>query len=98
MPLYACVACSRDRKNRRLFGGILPERFEDRTDTHDQAVRLLDNFFTIIETQCGRDTRVIIGGMGREHEKSADEFAMLVMDVLEVRREHFYPQISLALL
>ena len=63
--------------------------------THDQAVRLLDNFFTIIETQCGRDTRVIIGGMGREHEKSADEFAMLVMDVLEVRREHFYPQISL---
>ena len=63
--------------------------------THDQAVRLLDNFFTIIETQCGRDTRVIIGGMGREHEKSADEFTMLVMDVLEVRREHFYPQISL---
>ena len=63
--------------------------------THDQAVRLLDNFFTIIETQCGRDTRVIIGGMGREHEKSADEFAMLVLDVLEVRREHFYPQISL---
>ena len=58
-------------------------------------MRLLDNFFTIIETQCGRDTRVIIGGMGREHEKSADEFAMLVMDVLEVRREHFYPQISL---
>lgn len=38
---------------------------------------------------------MIIGGMGREHEKSADEFAMLVMDVLEVRREHFYPQISL---
>ena len=52
-------------------------------------MRLLDNFFTIIETQCGRDTRVIIGGMGREHEKSADEFAMLVMDVLEVRRELF---------
>ena len=52
-------------------------------------------FFTIIETQCGRDTRVIIGGMGREHEKSADEFAMLVMDVLEVRRNIFYPQISL---
>lgn len=60
-----------------------------------EAAALLNNFFSLIETQCGRDTRVIIGGLGREHEKSADAFAMLVMDVLEMRRDHFYPQISL---
>ena len=69
-----------------IIWGNFTGRLKTGRITHDQAVRLLDNFFTIIETQCGRDTRVIIGGMGREHEKSADEFAMLVMDVLEVRR------------
>ena len=63
--------------------------------TKDEAVALLNNSFSIIETQSGRDTRVIIGGMGRRSEKAADSFAMLVMDVLEVRKDHFYPQISL---
>lgn len=72
-----------------IIWGILPERFENRTDYTRSGSAFAGQFFTIIETQCGRDTRVIIGGMGREHEKSADEFAMLVMDVLEVRRNIF---------
>ena len=63
--------------------------------THDQAVRLLDNFFTITEEERGRDTRAIIGGLGRKDEGCADEFDLLVLDVLEGRKFHFYPQVSL---
>ncbi len=60
-----------------------------------EAAALLNNFFTIIETERGRDTRAIIGGLGREHPETADAFAMLVLDVLEMRKGHFYPQVSL---
>lgn len=63
--------------------------------TREEAAALLNDFFSIIETQCGRDTRVIVGGLGREDAESADAFAMLVMDVLELRKDRFYPQISL---
>lgn len=69
---------------------------ENGTISHEEAVRLLDNFFTIIVQERGRDTRCIIGGLGREHVKSADVFDQLIMDVLEVRKyKFFYPQISL---
>ena len=78
---YLCEFYRRDLENGEL--------------THDEAVRLLDNFFTITEEERGRDTRAIIGGVGRKHEKSADQFDLLVLDVLEGRKYHFYPQVSL---
>lgn len=68
---------------------------ENGTLTHDEAVALVDNFFSIIEKERGRDTRAIIGGFGRENPEEADQFALLVLDVLEQRQGHFYPQVSL---
>lgn len=63
--------------------------------THEQAVNLLNNFFSIIDEERGRDTRAIIGGVGRENPQKADEFALLVLDVLDRRLTKFYPQVSL---
>ncbi len=65
------------------------------TVTREEAVRLLDNMFTILHEEHGRDTRVIIGGVGRKDPVASDAFADVVLDVLERRRFCFYPQISL---
>jgi len=77
------------------MGEIYAKSLREGTVTHDEAVALLDNFFSIIEQEAGRDTRAIIGGLGRKDPKVADEFAMLVLDVLEIRQDRFYPQVSL---
>lgn len=74
---------------------IYHKSLEEGTVTREEAILLLDNFFTIIEEERGRDTRAIIGGVGRKNPKLADEFSMLVLDVLELRKYHFYPQVSL---
>lgn len=63
--------------------------------TKKEAVRLVINFFDIIEQEFSRDTRAIIGGKGRTYEKEADEFAMVVLDALEQRPYSWQPQVSL---
>lgn len=65
------------------------------TITRDFAVRMVVNFFDIIEEEFTRDTRAIIGGFGREHEKDADEFALVVLDALDLRPYNYQPQVSL---
>lgn len=65
------------------------------TITRDYAVRLVVNFFEIIEEEFTRDTRAIIGGFGRENEKAADEFALVVLDALDLRPGNYLPQVSL---
>ncbi len=74
---------------------IYHKSLADGTITREEAVCLLDNLFTIIHEEHGRDTRVIIGGVGRENPTLADKFADVVLDVLERRRFCFYPQFSL---
>jgi pyruvate-formate lyase len=59
------------------------------------AIRMVVNFFEIIEEEFSRDTRAIIGGVGRENEKNADEFALVVLEALDLRPLHFLPQVSL---
>lgn len=90
-----CARCVEIGRIDDYMGDFYERDLREGRLTPADAAALLNNFFSIIETQCGRDTRVIIGGLGRAHEESADAFAMLVMDVLEMRKGHFYPQISL---
>lgn len=68
---------------------------EQGTITREFAVKMVMNFFDIIEEEFTRDTRAIIGGFGREHEKNADEFSLVVLDALDERPYHFMPQVSL---
>lgn len=63
--------------------------------TREFAVRMVENFFDIIEKEFWRDTRAIIGGMGRENGANADEFALVVLDALELRPYSYLPQVSL---
>lgn len=63
--------------------------------TREEATKIIDNFFSIIEEERGRDTRVIIGGRGRTNEEACDIFADVVLDVCELRQLKCYPQISL---
>lgn len=77
------------------MGAIYKKSLEEGSVTREEAIRLLNNFFSIIEEEHGRDTRAIIGGVGRDDPQTADEFAMLVLDVLELRKFNFYPQVSL---
>ena len=63
--------------------------------THEYAVRLVVNFFDIIEQELARDTRAIIGGKGRANEKNADKFSYVVLDALDLRPYSFQPQVSL---
>lgn len=63
--------------------------------TRDEAVKLVVAFFDIIEQEFFRDTRAIIGGMGRRFEHDADEFALVVLDALEKRPYNYLPQVSL---
>ncbi|MFZ2539059.1 MAG: pyruvate formate lyase family protein [Oscillospiraceae bacterium] len=65
------------------------------TITRDFAVKMVVGFFEIIEEEFTRDTRAIIGGFGRENEKNADEFALVVLDALDLRPCNFQPQVSL---
>lgn len=78
---YLCQFYRRD-----LANGVL---------TREEAIRLIDNFFTITQEERGRDTRAIIGGLGRKNPELADEFDLVILDVLERRKFAFYPQVSL---
>lgn len=77
------------------MSAIYKKSLREGTVTREEAIDLLDNFFSIIEEERGRDTRAIVGGVGRNNPADADEFALLVLDVLERRKFRFYPQVSL---
>ena len=77
------------------LGDFYVNDIKNHTITRDFAVRLVVNFFDIIEEEFHRDTRALIGGMGRENEASADEFALVVLDALDRRPFSFQPQVSL---
>ncbi len=96
MTVYAL--CGRNVELGRIdnyLGDFYKNDLEQGNITHEEAVVLICNLFEIFECERGRDTRAIIGGLGRDNEESADMFAHLVMDVGEIRVDHFYPQISL---
>lgn len=63
--------------------------------TRGEAVDLVASFFDLVERGIGRDARAIIGGLGRKHEKLADEFALVIMDATIKRDGSYLPQLSL---
>lgn len=71
--------------------------------TRENAVVMVMQFFEMVEHELARDSRAIIGGVGRENVKSADEFALICLDALDRRpmapgsenNFHVLPQLSL---
>jgi pyruvate-formate lyase len=67
-----------------VLGSILCKELNDGTLTWDQALELMQNFYTIIEEEILHfDGRIIVGGMGRADEETADRFAMLAMETTD---------------
>ncbi|WP_159523081.1 pyruvate formate lyase family protein [Sunxiuqinia indica] len=61
----------------------------------EEALELMENFYTIIEEEIWHfDGRIVIGGVGRENEAAADKFAMLAMETTE-RLSLPMPQLTL---
>ncbi len=71
--------------------------------TRQEAVDMVVDLFDMVEKELHRDSRVIIGGVGRQNVKWSDEFALVVLDALAKRPKapssgcnfHILPQVSL---
>lgn len=81
MDDYLCLMYEKDVKENGL--------------TRETAIKYINQFFNIIEEELERDTRVIVGGYGRENGTKADEFGLVILDVLAQRIHHILPQVSL---
>lgn len=80
-----------------MLGHFYSRDLENGILTREEAVRLIVNFFDIIEQEFTRDTRALIGGRGRSYEKDADELALVVLEALDRRPFSWQPQVSLRL-
>jgi pyruvate-formate lyase len=63
--------------------------------TEEEALKVLMSLWNLIkEVNINRDSRIIIGGVGRSNEKNADRFALLAMETTR-RFRNSHPQLSL---
>lgn len=62
--------------------------------THDQALALLLSFYRLMQKIHNRDTRMILGGLGRRNPENADRFALIAMEASAIHGE-MQPQVSL---
>ncbi len=67
-----------------VLGPYLCRDLDAGTLTWEHALKLMQNFYTILEEEIFHtDARITVGGMGRENESEADRFAMLAMETTE---------------
>ena len=64
------------------------------TLTEEEATVMLSSVFQCVDEIYGRNSRVVVGGLGRPDEKAADIMALVIMEA--IRRCHLpFPQLSL---
>ncbi len=61
---------------------------------HDKAMTLLLSFYKLIRKIHNRDTRLIMGGLGRRNEENADRFSLIAMEA-SIKHGEIQPQMSL---
>lgn len=62
--------------------------------THGHALTLLLSFYQLMQQVHNRDTRMILGGLGRRNPENADRFALIAMEASALHGE-MQPQVSL---
>lgn len=78
-----------------VLGPLLVEDLQKGRLLWNQALELMQNFYTILEEEILHfDARIIIGGMGRSNEEAANKFAMLAMEATDSLNLPM-PQVSL---
>ena len=79
------------------LGDYLANDIESGTLDEESAVRLIMDFWDFLSDNSGAyDSRVVLGGKGRENEKTADKFAMLALEATR-RRHEIKPVVTLRL-
>lgn len=62
--------------------------------TKEDAMAMTLSFYRLMQKTHGRDTRVILGGLGRRNPKEADRFSIFAMEASGIHGE-MQPQVSL---
>ena len=62
--------------------------------SHEEALELLLSFYRLMREIHNRDTRLILGGLGRRNPENADRFALIAMEASALHGE-MQPQVSL---
>ena len=62
--------------------------------THERAMELLLSFYRLMRQIHNRDTRLILGGLGRRNPENADRFALIAMEA-SAKHGEMQPQVSL---
>jgi pyruvate-formate lyase len=94
--LYALVGDIRNHSRMDVYlGDFLARDLESGELTEDQALRLLQSLWRLMAARKTRvHNRVIVGGVGRPNQPSADRFAMLALEATRTVLEA-EPQLSL---
>ncbi len=86
--VYLYMAASDSKEIGRLDAYLAPfykKDIEKGTYTREEFVDMIVDFFDMVEYELHRDTRAVIGGVGREDEATSDELALIVLDAIEKR-------------
>lgn len=79
------------------FGDFLANDIDSGILSEEDAVNLIMSFWDFLSDNSGAyDSRVVLGGKGRENEKNADQFAMLALEATR-RRHQIKPVVTLRL-
>ena len=76
------------------LGDLYVQDIDSGNLTHEHALELLLSFYQLMRQIHNRDTRLILGGLGRRNPENADRFALIAMEASAIHGE-MQPQVSL---
>lgn len=77
------------------LGDVYVHDIEHHVITEEQALRMVQNLFVLIDSlDCETDGRVIVGGYGRRNPSNADKFSLLACEACRTVKE-ILPQFTL---
>jgi len=93
--LYAAFSGTLDFGRMDVYlGDLYVHDIDNGIIDHDKAMTLLLSFYRLIRKIQNRDTRLIMGGLGRRNEANADRFSLIAMEA-SIRHGEIQPQMSL---
>lgn len=76
------------------MGDLYAQDIDNGVITHDEALEMMLSLYKLMMQVHNRDTRIIMGGLGRRNPENADRFSLLAMEASGIHHEA-QPQMSL---
>lgn len=93
--LYSAISGTNDFNRTDMYlGHLYAQDVRNGVLSEDEAIALLSSFFDLMRETHVRDTRVIIGGVGRKNEEECDAFGKVVIKTCMKLRQ-INPQLTL---